>query len=76
MNKEHVFESDVDNQTGIKHVTNYMIGPVFPHSQPVEGDLFPKYEFNRSLPIGILQLINKKDHQKINDYDLQKFKAI
>lgn len=33
-------------------------------------------EINGKEPIGIIQLINKKDFRQINDYDKKKFKAI
>lgn len=35
-----------------------------------------KVHFDRSKPIGILQLINKKNYEKIGDYDLRKFEAM
>ena len=47
MNKDHVFESDIDNQTGIKDVRNYMIGPVYPHRKAVEGEKWLENEFDR-----------------------------
>ena len=37
MSKEVKFSSDVDNQTEIKDVKNFMIGPVFGHlSDPIQ----------------------------------------
>jgi len=53
-----------------------MIGPVFAHSRPAEGDLYREYEYDRRHPIGILQLINKEGLANISDYDIKKFKAI
>lgn len=54
MNKEFTFEGDIDNQSDIRDIRNYMIGPVFPHKTKVEKDKFPEYEYNRKEPIGVL----------------------
>lgn len=62
MTRDYVFQADIDNQSEIKEVRNYMIGPVFPHRLEADGDLFPQYEYDREQPIGILQLLNKSDH--------------
>jgi len=76
MNKENTFEADIDNQTTIKDIRNYMIGPVFAHKKHAEGDKLMEYEYDRSHPIGILQLVNKKGFTNISDYDIAKFKSI
>lgn len=54
MNRESRFQADVDNQTDVKDVKNYLIGPVFPHITKADGDQYPEYEYNRKKPIGIL----------------------
>ena len=76
MSKEVTYQEDVDNQTGIKQVRNYMIGPVYSHKTAVEGDVYPEWEYQRGKPIGILQLINKHGIAKISNYDIEKFKAV
>lgn len=54
-----------------------MIGPVYPHRTPVNGEQFAhRNNFDRDLPIGIIQLINKDSHARIDEYDIRKFEAI
>lgn len=74
MSREFTFQGDIDNQTHIKEVSNFLIGPVFPHPLSFEGDTSEDYD--RSQPIGILQLINKNNFEEVTDADVQKFKAI
>ena len=69
------YSSDIDNLTHVKEVRNFMIGPSFAHQKYVLNDNNP-YKFNRSLPIGIIQLINKKNFEKIREFDIEKFEAI
>ena len=98
LKKEVKYRSDIDNQTEIKDVRNFMIGPVFGHFKDALASEFPdevgddnksprsadkeengklKYkEIDRLLPIGILQLINKKGSGPIGEYDRKKFEAI
>lgn len=76
MAKDNIYEGDIDNQSDIKDVRNYLIGPVFPHKRMISGDKFPEFEYNRKEPIGVLQLLNKKDYQRVTDFDIRKFKAI
>jgi hypothetical protein len=59
----------------VKDVRNFLIGPVYAHQSSVMDD-DSKVHFDRSKPIGILQLINKKNYEKIGDYDLRKFEAM
>lgn len=74
--KDSLYLNDIDNQTGITDVRNYLLGPVFPHSENAKGDRLPVSAFNRTKPIGILQLINKRGYLEIGDYDIRKFVAI
>ena len=49
-----------------------MIGPVFAHSSKLREDN-ARITFDRSKPIGIIQLINKTNREKITEYDVKKF---
>jgi len=69
---EKGFTSGIDNLTSIREVKNIMIGPVFAHSSKLREDN-TRAKFDRSLPIGIIQLINKNNREKITEYDIQKF---
>lgn len=46
MANEKDFESDIDNQTDIKNVRNYIIGPVFAHNNSFIDDK-SSVEFDR-----------------------------
>jgi len=70
-----VFSSDIDNLTFIKEVRNIMIGPVHAHKEPLRAEN-TKVTFDREKPIGIIQLINKNNKEKINDYDMKKFEQL
>ena len=59
---ERRFLADIDNLSSIIEVDNFMIGPIY-------NDLAAQ-------PIGIIQLINKKDKRQINDHDVRKFSII
>ena len=72
---EKVFSSDVDNQTHLKEVRNFIIGPVYPHSTGIMNDQ-SKVEFDRQKPIGVVQLLNKKNFKQITEYDIKKFEAM
>jgi len=41
MHREVNFSSDIDNQTSVKDVRNFMIGPVFAHEAAVKDDNSP-----------------------------------
>ena len=53
MASEKKFSADVDNQTSIKEIRNFIIGPVYPHEEGVMND-FSKVEFDRKIPIGVV----------------------
>lgn len=52
-----------------------MIGPVHAHKEPLRAEN-TKVTFDREKPIGIIQLINKNNKEKINDYDMKKFEQL
>ena len=52
-----------------------MIGPVYAHDQDLRRENSPN-KVDRTRPIGIVQFINKLNYQEINDYDIDKFKAM
>ncbi|CAI2375929.1 unnamed protein product [Moneuplotes crassus] len=60
--KDMKFTSDIDNLTSITEVFNFMIGPV--------------YASQRNKPVGVIQLMNKKEKKPINEEDIDKFKII
>jgi hypothetical protein len=62
MKKLKNYSPDIDNLTQIKEVRNFMIGPAFAHKNFLKDDNTP-IKFNRNLPIGIIQLINKKNYE-------------
>lgn len=67
--------ADIDNLTTVKEVRNFLIAPVFGHNEDVRGDNSP-VKFDRKHPIGIIQLINKLNYQKITEFDVEKVQAI
>ena len=53
MASEKTFSADIDNQTSIKEIRNFIIGPVYPHEGGVMNDL-SKVDFDRQIPIGVV----------------------
>lgn len=71
----NTYVADIDNLTSVKEVRNFLIAPVFGHDNDIRGDNSP-IKFDRKHPIGIIQLINKLNYQKITDFDVQKVQAM
>ena len=71
----NTFVADIDNLTSVKEVRNFLIAPVFGHNDDIRNDNSP-IKFDRRHPIGIIQLINKLNYQKISDFDVQKVQAM
>ena len=55
-------QSDIDNLSNCTDVHNFLIGPIF-------GE-------DKEVPIGIVQLFNKKTNEGITEDDKEKFLAI
>ena len=57
--KETAFVDEIDNQPKVRNVKNFMIGPV--------------YGEDKKIPVGVIQFINKKNEQQIDEADRQRF---
>ena len=57
--KETAFVDEIDNQPKVRNVKNFMIGPV--------------YGEDKKIPVGVIQFINKKNEQLIDEADRQRF---
>ena len=69
--------ADVDNLSPCKDVRNFIIGPVYAHSEHLDlSKAANPVLFDRQKPIGMIQLVNKTNFGTISEYDLRKFKAI
>lgn len=69
--------ADIDNLSMCKEVRNFIIAPVYAHSEDLKLDkAVNPIQFDRQKPIGVIQLVNKKNFEKITDHDLKKFRAI
>ena len=53
IHQDRVFSADVDNQTPVKEVRNFIIGPVYAHQDSVKEEVAP-VQFDRQKPIGII----------------------
>tara|TARA_B110000285_G_C14632284_1_gene384003 strand:+ start:316 stop:477 length:162 start_codon:yes stop_codon:yes gene_type:complete len=53
MIRSKAFSSDVDNQTHVKDVRNFLIGPVYLHKDDVKNENSP-VKVDREKPIGIV----------------------
>ena len=73
MLQENTFASDIDNTTRARNVNSFLIGPVFAQTEKIGRDYLDN---DRSKPIAILQLINKKDLKKVDEYDVKKFESL
>ena len=60
--KETAFVDEIDNQPKVRNVRNFMIGPV--------------YGEDKKLPVGVIQFINKKNEQDIDETDTKRFNEL
>ena len=60
--KENKFIDEIDNQSSVTDIKNFMIGPV--------------YGERKDIPCGIIQFVNKLQYQPITAQDESKFKAM
>jgi len=53
IHSDRIFSADVDNQTPVKEVRNFIIGPVYAHQEPLNEEIAP-VQFDRQKPIGVI----------------------
>jgi transcriptional regulator with GAF, ATPase, and Fis domain len=62
VNKERRFMPDIDNLSSISEPFNFLIGPI--------------YDSKDKSPVGVIQLVNKRNKKYINQSDIQRFEII
>ena len=74
MHNQRDYIEDMDNLTNCKDVRNFLIGPVYAHEKDLQVSKHANpINFDRQKPIGMIQLINKINNEKITKHDISKF---